>query len=147
MRPRAPRQIVRKFVYVYTAVCPSLGRITSLILPHSNTEMMNIFLDHVSKDFSDYFVIMILDQAGWHRSTDLKIPENIRLMHLPPYSPELNPVEHIWDYIRENDLFNVAFSSMDQLEDTLCDALISLEEQPELVRSMTNFPYLRVTEN
>jgi transposase len=118
-----------------------------LILPRSDTEMMNIFLEHVSEDYKDYFVILILDQAGWHKSADLQVPENIRLVYLPPYSPELNPVEHIWEYIRENDLPNKAFVSLDHLERTLCRSLNRLERDPELIKSMTNFPYLRVTSN
>ncbi len=82
MRPRAPRQIVRKFLYVYAAVCMALGRITSLILPYANTEMMSLFLQEVSEDFKDFFVIMLIDRAGWHMSKKLKIPENIRLILL-----------------------------------------------------------------
>ncbi len=134
-------------MYVYTAVCPSLGKMTSLILPRSDTQMMNLFLRHVSEDYKDYFVVLILDQAGWHTSAGLEIPENIRLVYLPPYSPELNPVEHIWDYIRENDLSNKAFASLDQLEKALCRSLNKLENNPNLVKSMTDFPYLRVTPN
>lgn len=66
IRPISPRQIVRKVVYCYSAVCPSLGKITSLILPYANTEMMSLFLREVSQDFSDHFVIMQVDRAGWH---------------------------------------------------------------------------------
>ena len=123
------------------------GKMTSLILPYANTDMMNIFLQHVAEDFTDYFVIMLVDQAGWHRSSALVVPENIRLLPLPPYSPELNPVEHIWDYLRENAMPNLAFSSLRQLEDALCTHLRILENDPERVRSMTNFPYLRITPN
>ena len=65
-RPQAPRQVIRTYLYVFTAVCPALGRMTSLILPWANTEMMNIFLQQVAEDFSDYFIFMLADQAGWH---------------------------------------------------------------------------------
>ena len=74
VRPKIARQIVRTFVYVYAAVCMALGEMTSLILPYANTEMMNLFLEEVSRDFKDYFVIMLVDGAGWHRSGNLKIP-------------------------------------------------------------------------
>lgn len=147
MRPKVPRQIVRTFIYVYSVVCMALGKMTSLILPYSNTEMMNLFLKHVAEDFRDYFVIMLVDNAGWHRSEALVEPENIRLVYLPPYSPELNPVEHIWDHLRENATHNIAFRSLDQLEDALCRELRILEGDPQRVRSMTNFPYLRITCN
>lgn len=144
MRPKAPRQIVRKFLYVYSAVCAGLGKMTSLILPYANTEMMNLFLQEVAADFKDFFVIMLLDQAGWHMSKRLQIPENIRLLPQPPYSPELNPVEHVWEYLREKATPNKAFKSLDQLEDALCKHLRELEDAPEKLRSMTDFPYLRV---
>ena len=76
-RPQAPRQVIRTYLYVFTAVCPALGRMTSLILPWANTEMMNIFLQQVAEDFSDYFILMLADQAGWHVSQKLQLPENI----------------------------------------------------------------------
>jgi hypothetical protein len=63
-RPQAPRQVIRSYLYVFTAVCPALGKMTSLILPWANTEMMNIFLRQVAEDFSDYFILMLTDQAG-----------------------------------------------------------------------------------
>ena len=145
MRPKAPRQIVRKFPYVYATVCMGLGKMTSLILPYANTDMMNPFLQEVSEDFTDYFVIMLIDRAGWHMSKKLCVPENIRLIPQPPYSPELNPVEHVWEHIREKASPNKAFTSLDQLQETLCQHLKKLGNSPDQVRSMTNFPYLRVT--
>lgn len=145
IRPKAPRQIVRAFVYVYTAVCMALGKMSSLILPWANTNMMALFLEHVSEDFKDFFVIMLVDQAGWHTALKLKVPENIRLLPQPSHSPELNPVEHVWEDLREKAMPNMAFKSLDQLEEALCIRLTELEKDPEKVRSMTNFPYLRVT--
>ncbi len=123
----------------------ALGKMTSLILPYANTEMMNLFLEHVSEDFKDFFVIMLMDQAGWHTAKKLKIPDNIKLLPQPAHSPELNPVEHIWEDLREKAMPNKAFKSLDQLEQALCRRLRELDGQPEMVRSMTNFPYLRVT--
>jgi transposase len=85
----------------------------SLILPEASTGMMNLFLEQVSQTFSTHFIVMQVDGAGWHRATDLIIPENIRLIPQPAYSPELNPVEHIWDELREKyfyvDTFNLVF--------------------------------------
>lgn len=118
---------------------------TSLILPYANTEMMSLFLQEVAEDFKDFFVIMLIDRAGWHVSKKLKIPENIRLIPQPPYSPELNPVEHVWEHLREKATPNTAFKSLDQLQDVLCDHLRALGNAPEQLRSMTNFPYMRVT--
>ena len=95
---------------------------TSLILPSANTEMMNIFLEHVSSAFKDYFLIMIVDQAGWHLSKALKVPENIRLVPQPAHSPELNPTEHVWKEIKEKFFHNRIFRSLDHVEDTICIA-------------------------
>ena len=88
VRPRSPRQIVREYTYVYAAVAPEEGKMTSLILPRADTAMMNLFLEHVAKTFEEYFIVMQVDQAGWHQAKDLKVPENIRLIPQPPYSHE-----------------------------------------------------------
>jgi transposase len=144
VRPIVPKQTVRVFVYVYAAVCMALGKMTSLILPFANTEMMNLFLQEVSKDFEDYFVIMLVDGASWHRSENLSIPENIRLICQPSYSPELNPVEHVWEELREKHFSNKVFESLDAVEQTLCRGLQELHDAPAKVQSMTNFEYLQV---
>jgi hypothetical protein len=145
IRPKVARQVVRTFVYVYAAVCMALGNISSLILPYANTDMMNLFLEEVSNDFKEYFVIMLVDGAGWHRSHGLRVPENIRLIQQPSHSPELNPVEHLWEELREKHLPNKAFKSLDAVQDALCKGLRELDGNPQRVRSMTNFPYLQVT--
>ena len=145
MRPKVPRQIVRAYVYVYTALCMASGKMTSLILPYANTDMMNLFLKQVSQDFKDFFVIMLIDQAGWHVAKKLRVPSNIRLLPQPPHSPELNPVEHVWEDLREKAMPNKAFKSLDEVEEALCRRLRQLESDPNMVRSMTDFPYLRVT--
>lgn len=145
MRPQAARQIIRSYLYVFTAVCPALGKMTSLILPMANTEMMNIFLGQVSEDFPEHFLLMLVDQAGWHLSHNLRLPDNIRLIPLPPGSPELNPVEHIWEELREKHFANKPLKSLDEVEDTLCLGLNGLAINPDKLRSMTNFPYLNIT--
>jgi transposase len=105
---------------------------------------MNIFLQHVSQTFSDYFLVMQIDRAGWHQAKELVIPANIRLIKQPPYSPELNPVEHIWDDIREKHFHNRAFDSLASLTEKLCQALNTLENDSERITSMTFFPHLKV---
>jgi transposase len=143
VRPKVPKQVVRQYLYTYAAVAPALGTMTSLILPYANSEMMNIFLKQVSEDFKEYFVVMLLDQAGWHGSNDLVVPENIRLVSQPSHSPKVNPTEHIWDAIRENGFYNVAFDSLEELQARLCVALNELHDDPVSLKSLTNFPYLR----
>jgi transposase len=143
VRPKAPKQIVREYLYVFSAVAPALGKMTSLILPYANAEMMNIFVDHVAQEFEEYFIVMLVDGAGWHRSKDLKIPENIRFIEQPSHSPELNPAEHIWEAIREKATHNEAFESLDELQERLCTTLLELHDDSDRLRSMTNFPYLK----
>src|SRR6266849_4533101 len=99
VRPHAPQQLIREYTYVYAAVAPAEGKMTSLILPSADTEMMNLFLEHVSKTYEKYFVVMQVDQASWHGAKDLKIPDNIRLIAQPAYSPER---ESTWNISGKN---------------------------------------------
>jgi transposase len=144
MRPHVPAQVVREYTYVYTAVAPALGQMVSLILPEASTEMMNLFLEQVSQTFTEHFIVMQVDQAGWHSAKDLVIPENIRLIPQPAYSPELNPVEHIWDELREKYFHNRNFLSLELLIDALCQALNTLADDVDRLRSLTSFPHLNV---
>lgn len=144
-RPLVPRQIVREAFYVYSAVCPSLGKMSSLILPYANTEMMNLFLTNVSEEFIENEIIMLVDGAGWHKSKDLKMPYNIHFIIQPPYSPEVNPTEHIWDEIREKYLHNKIFSSLKETIDRVSNGIRELSLKNELIKSMTLFPYLNIS--
>jgi transposase len=144
IRPSVPQQIVREYVSVFSAVAPSLGRMTSLILPRTNTAMMNLFLAHVAEEFADYFIVMQVDQAAWHRSKQLQIPENIRLVPQLPRSPELNPVEHIWDYLRKHAMRNTLFHSLDKVTNALITGLRDLAADAAALTSMTLFPHLRM---
>ena len=145
IRPQVPAQVVRESMYVFAAAAPSLGRLVALVLPTANTAMMNHFLSHVSQTFADFFIVMQVDQAGWHRSKELVVPANIRLIEQPPYSPEVNPVEHLWEELREKYLHNRLFSSLDPLVEVLCQGLNELTEDTERLRSMMSFPHLNVS--
>lgn len=146
VRPRAPRQLVREYLYVYAAVAPAVGQLCSLILPSVETAMMNVFLEHVSATWASAFLVMQLDQAGWHQAEGLVVPENIRLLPQPAYSPELNPVEHIWEDLREQQFPNTAVASLDEVIDRLCAGLTQLEADPMRLRAMTSFPHFRQAE-
>jgi hypothetical protein len=121
---------------VYAAVAPAEGKMTSLILPRADTAMMNLFLEPVAKTFQDYFIVMQVDQAAWHHAKELQVPENIRLIPQPPYSPELNPVEHVWEHLREKRFAHLACSSLEEVVDKLCEELTHLEAEPEQLRSL-----------
>jgi hypothetical protein len=143
LRPGVIRSVVRESLYVFAAVCPQLGRLTALILPQANSQMMTLFLAQVARDFADYFIIMLVDRAGWQVSKALRCPDNIRLLPQPAGSPALNPTEHLWDDMREKDLANQRCASLDHLEDRLCASINRLAIAPAYVRSLTNFPYMR----
>src|SRR5208337_538402 len=142
VRPEVPSQIVREYTYAYAAVSPHDGTLDSLILPQVNEQAMSIFLREVSNRHPDEFILMVMDGAGWHKAKALSVPANMALIFLPPYSPELNPVEHIWDHIREDGFRNKAFNSIEAVEDQLMQSLEALEKDPALVASMTGFPWI-----
>jgi len=141
-RPIVGAQIVREYTYVYAAVSPLDGVMDSLILPEVNGDMFSYFLDEVSKRHHREFIVMFMDKAGWHTAKALTIPENLCICHLPPYSPELNPAEHIWDEVREKWFPNLVFFHMDAVEDTLMEALITLENDPDRVKNLTGFDWV-----
>ena len=114
----------------------------SLVLPQTNALCMGIFLAEVSKRFPDEQILMILDKAAWHTAKTLEIPDNMELFPLLPHSPELNPVENIWDEVREKGFKNEVFSSLKLVEDRLCDTLRSLEDAAVRVKSITGWNWI-----
>ena len=141
-RPVCPAMVTQEYTYAYAAVCPATGELDTLMLPHVNTECMQIFLDEVAARHPDDRIVMVLDGAGWHRSYGLHCPVNLRLLYLPPYAPELNPVEHVWDELREKSFLNRVFDSSDALELHLCQTLHDAELQPSRFRSIVAWPWI-----
>jgi transposase len=141
-RPIVPCQTVREYTYAYAAVNPFNGDMISLVLPYTNTLVMNIFLEEVSLRQADRFTLMFLDQAGWHTAKDLNVPPNIRLAYIPAYSPELNPTEHIWDELREKYFHNLAFDGIAAVENVLVVGMQNLEKDAWKVQSMTGFNWI-----
>lgn len=142
IRPEAPSQIVREYSYAFAAVSPHDGQLDTLILPDADTAMMNLFLEEVSRRHAAEFILMFLDKAGWHRAKGLRIPPNIRLDWLPPYSPQCNPAEHIWDEAREKHFYNKVFNSLDGVETELEKALLELEQNSPQVASLCGFDWI-----
>lgn len=140
IRPIVPHQIIRQYVYVYSALCPSTGDNFNLILPKTDSIAMQFFLDSFSEKFKNYRIIMLADQASWHKSRELDVPSNIRLLYLPPRSPELNPTEHLWEYLRENYFHNREYPSLDAVEDALVEAINDLTH--EIVKSFAGFSWI-----
>jgi len=143
-RPKVGSQIIREYVYALAAICPFDGQMSSLIMPYLDSEIMSIFLRHTAETFSTNYCVMIMDAASWHRANELKVPKNMQLIYLPPYSPELNPVEHLWDYVRNTYFGNRTFNSLDDVVDKLCFGLGELHKQNTVIKSMSCFDWLKL---
>ena len=141
-RPLVYAMVTQQYTYAYGAVSPQDGCFDSLILPHVNSDCMQIFLDEIASRYPNDNVVMVLDGAGWHKSKDFRLPDNLQLLFLPPYSPELNPQEHIWDELREKYFHNRVFDSIDALEEHLVIALRNLEQSPDRVKSITAWDWI-----
>jgi hypothetical protein len=116
-----------------------------VILPYANSQMMTRFLAHVAADLAAYFLVMLVDRAGWHLSHQVTVPEHIRRLPQLPGSPERNPAEHLWEDVRENETANHHFDPLEHLETAVCEGINRLAADPERLRSMTNCPYMQVS--
>ena len=114
-----------------------------LIMPRSDTACFQVFLNALSRKFARQDILLILDGAPNHRCRDLVLPGNISLLFLPPYSPELNPKENLWEEIREKIFKNCALKSIDAVRAKLKQAILYIERNPKMVKSITSFPYIR----
>lgn len=139
-RPLCRAMVTQEYTYAYAAVSVVDGEMDSLVLPRVNADCMQIFLDEVASRHPENRIIMVMDGAGWHQG--VTPPANLHLVRLPPYSPELNPVEHIWDEIREKYFLNRVFESLDALEDHLVIALNEMEHDQARVHSIVAWPWI-----
>ncbi len=122
-RPTAVKQTEYEWIYLFGAVNPLNGTSSALLAPTVNTDYMNHHLRFISEQAGpDVHVILVLDQAGWHTAKALKVPENISLLYLPSYSPELNAIERLWGYLKSHYLSNRAYADYDDLLNTCRDA-------------------------
>jgi len=130
-----------KNFYLYSAINPKTGEDFTLLLPKVNTDCMNVFLEEMVKKEQDKSIIMIMDGAGWHSSNDLKVPSNIEIIYLPPYSPELNPVERMWLYIKQRTIKNKIYDTIETLEEVICGFLSSSINEA-ILKSVCRVEYL-----
>jgi hypothetical protein len=136
-RPRAVHDQRTQSAYLFGAVCPALGTGAALVLPACNTEAMQLHLDQIAPAVAPgAHAILLLDRAGWHVTKSLKVPRNISLLPLPARSPELNPQENIWQFMRANWLSNRVFKSYDDIVDHCCFAWNTLIDQPWKIMSV-----------
>ena len=105
------------------------------MMPQCNTTTMNAYLTELSKAYADDLIVLVCDGAGWHKSKALIVPENILILHIPPYTPEMNPIEQIWKELRKRGFRNEIFATLEKVVDRLCDTIVSLSKHT--VRSIT----------
>ena len=126
LRPEVPCHHIREYRYAYGAVEPLTGESFFLVMPYSNTICMNLFLKQLAEAYPNDQIIMVCDGAAWHKAKALMVPDNIRLLFLPPVTPEMNPIEQIWKEIRKRGFRNEVFQTLDKVVDRLCQTICSL---------------------
>src|SRR5207237_10505397 len=133
--------------YLCGAGGPARDAGAALVLPVADGATMNLRLAEISRNVTaGSHAVLLLDGAGWHRTGGkLNVPANISLLKLPPYSPELNPVENIWQYLRQNQLSNRVFDSYDAIVDACCDAWNALTAERGRIQSIASRPWASVT--
>jgi len=141
-RPQVPLKVGYKNFYLYSGVDAKDGSNFNLILPKVDTDHMNVFLSKLSIEYPSEKIALIMDGAGWHKSKALKIPDNIVIFYLPPYSPELNPVERLWLYIKNHTLANKIYENLEDLELVICEFMQRL--QNDVVKSICTASYLDI---
>ena len=134
-RPSVPCHHIREYRYAYGAVEPLTGDSCFLILPYCSTVCMNVFLKELSEQYPEDMILLCCDGAAWHKSKTLQVPDNIVLFHIPPYTPEMNPIEQIWKEIRKRGFRNEGFASLAKVIDRLCDTICSLSAA--VIKSIT----------
>jgi transposase len=134
-RPRALCDARFESAYIFGAICPSLKKGCAIIFSSVGSEEMNLYLKEISQGLSlDAHAVIIMDRAPWHKS--VMVPDNITILYLPPYSPELNPVEQVWDYLRSNYLSHRVYETIDAIFDACSEAWNMFIAQPNVIFSI-----------
>ncbi len=142
-RPSAVKQTEYEYLWVVGAVCAETGQAEAILSPCLNAGVMNAFLREFSRSLApDVQAVLLWDGAGFHRSGKLQVPENVSLIELPPYSPQLNPIENLWHYLRSHHWSNRWYEDYDALMDAAIDAWRKAALDPELMKSVCRAPYL-----
>jgi len=147
IRPMIPQQQDFDWAYTFGAVCPARGEAAAIVVPYANTEAMNMHLREISRGIDKRtHGIVVLDKAGWHTTKKLKVPENLTLLLLPSYSPQLNPAEHLWEWMRRHHLSNRTYSGYKDIVDSCCNAWCDLIADKKRLRSMCWFTWIKAAE-
>jgi hypothetical protein len=137
-RPRAPRDRRYAWTYLFGAICPARAIGVGLVQPFADKAAMNRHLEEIGRHICPgAHGALVMDRAGWHTAKGLRVPKNLTLLRLPPYSPELNPMENVWEYLRENQLSLRVWPDQASIVDSCCEAWNGLMSLPERIRSIT----------
>ena len=141
-RPRQPKDQRYKSLYLFGAICPARGTGAALAMPLANTHAMQAHLCEISRTVAPAaHAVLLLDRAGWHTTGALVVPGNLTLVFLPSRSPELNPVENLWQYLRQTYLSNRVFDGYADILDAACEAWNRLIDQPSKIMSIGLRPW------
>jgi transposase len=141
-RPLIKLSLIREYKYIFGAVCPKTGHIDYMFADNMRTDNISLFLNQVSRAHTNKIVVMVVDGASSHKSQSLIIPNNIKLILLPPYSPELNPQERVWNVLRRDYIANRYFDSLDETMEQLESGLIELKRNRHALHSLTCWPWI-----
>ncbi len=144
-RPRAPRDQRYEWAYIFGAVCPQRRATAALVVPAANIEVMSLHLAAIGRQVAPgAHAALVLDGAGYHVAKNLAVPNNITLVPLPPYAPELNPVENVWEYLRGNKLSNTIYENYDDILETACQAWMFFAADKQRIASITSRQWAEV---
>jgi len=145
-RPRIKRDRRFTWAYLFGAICPARGTGAALVMPTVNIDVMTMHLAEISRCVSPGAVaLLILDGAGWHASPKLIVPDNIALLPLPAYAPELNPAENISQYLRGNALSHQVWDTYEAIVDACCNAWNALIATPNVITSIGTRAWAQVS--
>ena len=144
-RPRQPADQRYQNAYLFGAICPATGKGAALMMPKANARAMQAHLDEISLTIApSAHAGLLMDRAGWHTTAKLTVPKNITIILLPSRSPELNPMENVWQYMRQTWLSNRVFETYADILDAGCTAWNRLIAQPDTIRSIGNRKWTHV---
>jgi hypothetical protein len=137
------RQTQYDHLWVIAAAYPATGAAAGIIMPHLDTDVINAFLGEFSRQLApDVQAVLIWDGAGFHTARSLEVPANVTLLGLPPYSPELNPIENLWHYMRSHHWSNRSYDDWEALKAAAAEGLVAVGTDAERIKTVCAAPYI-----
>jgi DDE superfamily endonuclease len=137
------RQTQYDYLWVIAAACPATGAATGILMPDLDTDVINLFLGEFSRQLApDVHAVLIWDGAGFHTSRSVVVPANVTLLQLPPYSPELNPIENLWHYLRSHYWSNRSYADWEELKSAAASGLVAVGTDADRIKTVCAAPYL-----